>query len=307
MTYKLNKKSNGRNIRHSSITFNRSRSIIAKRTDSNQVLTVGKRIRFSNEEKLEICHRYFEGPKISQNDLCIWAKDKFLLDQVPAQSSISGILKGYDALELLTTNELQAFNLRKAQYPELESKLVTFITDMEKQNFAVNGLSLRLQAEAYCRRHIELLNGHEMPTFSDGWLDNLMRRNGLKCRIMNGEAGSVDMTSDHILTEIDRIRGVITKYPLKDIFNFDETGLFYRQAPQKTISLEEVSGSKVNKDRLTIGFMCSAEGEKVEPVIIGKAKQPQSFKKKSGKYKKRYSISINKTDCTNVYSRNVWL
>jgi hypothetical protein len=176
---------------------------------------------------------------------------------------------------------------------------------MEKQNFAVNSLSSRLQAEAYCRRHIDLLNGHEIPQFSNGWLDNLMRRNGLKCRIMNGEAGSVDMASDYILTEIDRIRGVITKYPLKDVFNFDETGLFYRQAPQKTISLEEVSGSKVNKDRLTIGFMCSAEGEKV------KLNSLNLLKKKSGKYKKqinkRYSISINKTDCTNMYSRNAWL
>jgi hypothetical protein len=133
---------------------------------------------------------------------------------------------------------LQAFNLRKAQYPELESKLISFITDMEKQNFSVNSLSLRLQAEAYCRRHIDLLNGHEIPQFSNGWLDNLMRRNGLKCRIMNGEAGSVDTTSDYILTEIDRIRGVITKYSLKDVFNFDETGLFYRQAPCRIRSID---------------------------------------------------------------------
>jgi hypothetical protein len=118
MTYKLSKKSNERNIRHSSIIANDS---------SNQVLIVGKRIRFSNEEKFEIWHRYFEGSKISQNDLCLRVKDKFLLDQVPAQASISGILKGYDVLEFLTTNELQAFNLRKAQYPELENKIVAFI------------------------------------------------------------------------------------------------------------------------------------------------------------------------------------
>jgi hypothetical protein len=72
----------------------------------------------------------------------------------------------------------------------------------------------------------------------------------------------MDITSDYILTEIDRIRGTITKHPLKGIFNFDETRLFYRKAPQKIISLEDVSGSKVNKDRLAIEFMCSAEGEK---------------------------------------------
>lgn len=300
MPYKLNKKSNARNIRHSAINLNRSRSIIAKRTSSNLSSTVEKRVRFSNEEKLELCQRYFEGGKISQKDLCVWAKEKFLLERVPAQSSISGVLKEYHTLQTLTTNELQAFNLRKARYPELESKLMEFVTDMEKQNFAINGLSLRLQAQTYCRRQVELLGGHELPTFSAGWLDNFMRRNGLKCRIMNGEAGSVDMTTDHMLTEIDRIRRAITKYPRKDIFNFDETGLFYRQAPQKTISLDEISGSKVNKDRLTIGFMCSAEGEKMEPVIIGKAKQPQSFKKKLGKYTKqttkKYLTSTSITD-----------
>ena len=73
----------------------------------------------------------------------------------------------------------------------------------------------------------------------------------------------------------------LKNYNEKDIFNCDETGLFYKCMPNKTLSLkgETCSGGKLSKERLSILFCCSMIGEKRDPLIIGKYKNPRCFKK----------------------------
>ena len=41
-----------------------------------------------------------------------------------------------------------------------------------------------------------------------------------------------------------------------------------------------MSGKKKDKFRITVGFLCSAVGEKFPPFFIGKSKQPRCFNKK---------------------------
>jgi hypothetical protein len=89
-------------------------------------------------------------------------------------------------------------------------------------------------------------------------------------------------------------------YELRDIFNMDETGLFYvyvpcqflslnalifrnRMPPDRGLSDKKHSGVKGRKVRLTYAFTSNADGsEKLSPIIIGKAKKPRAFQKKSG-------------------------
>lgn len=66
----------------------------------------------------------------------------------------------------------------------------------------------------------------------------------------------------------------------EDIYNMDETGLFYRATPQKSLAKEAVAGSKVNKERITIGLATNVTGtEKLKPIVIWKAKKPRCFGK----------------------------
>lgn len=78
-----------------------------------------------------------------------------------------------------------------------------------------------------------------------------------------------------------KIPDIITKYDLRDIYNLDETGLFYRVLPNKTKAFKEetCNGGKVSKERLTVLRCCNIDGEFERPLIIGKAKRPRSFKK----------------------------
>ena len=63
---------------------------------------------------------------------------------------------------------------------------------------------------------------------SSGWLESFKNRHQLRAFRKHGEAASVDLTV--VASEIERIQDFTKDYDLKDIFNMDETGLFYLYA-----------------------------------------------------------------------------
>ena len=126
---------------------------------------------------------------------------------------------------------MRAFSSKGAKFPLLESKLADFYKGMEDSSFAINNHSLKAEAERLCMSEPLLLNGEPMPAFPNEWFDRFMKRNMFKCRMMNGEAESVSLSGPELVARVEEIKLMIASYDKKDIFNFDETGLFYRQAP----------------------------------------------------------------------------
>ena len=66
----------------------------------------------------------------------------------------------------------------------------------------------------------------------------------------------------------------------EDVYNLDETGLFYKLKPDKTLDFKghKCSGGKKSKERLTVLVGASMTGEKLPLLVIGKAKNPRCFK-----------------------------
>ena len=72
----------------------------------------------------------------------------------------------------------------------------------------------------------------------------------------------------------------MTEYDLDDIYNADETGLFFRLAPDQTLATkdDQAKGCKKDKERITILFCCNASGKnKIKPFVIGKSQKPRCF------------------------------
>ena len=69
-------------------------------------------------------------------------------------------------------------------------------------------------------------------------------------------------------------------YKLKDIWNADETGLFWRALPNKSLSMKKgrCKGGKYAKQRITVLLIVNALGEKEPPIIIGRSLTPRCFK-----------------------------
>ncbi|CAB5351362.1 unnamed protein product [Rhizophagus irregularis] len=98
-----------------------------------------------------------------------------------------------------------------------------------------------------------------------------------KRQVRQGEAASAPLEKlDEFRKELqDLIRG----YSLDDVFNCDETGLYWKMEPKRTISDKPISGRKQSKDRVTILLCSNATGrEKLKPVFIHKYKNPRPLK-----------------------------
>ena len=69
-------------------------------------------------------------------------------------------------------------------------------------------------------------------------------------------------------------------YEPRNIYNMDETGLFYRALPDKTLRVkgEACSGGKKSKDRITLALCVNMEAEFEKLLVIGKSAKPRCFK-----------------------------
>ncbi len=116
-------------------------------------------------------------------------------------------------------------------------------------------------------------------TASNGWLHSFQRRNNIKESVLSGE--SADVPEEQVHDWCLRLSTICDGYEPKDIFNADETGLFYRALPERSLVAkgDSCKGGKKSKDRVTVLLACSAAGEKLKPLVIGrKAANPRCFR-----------------------------
>ena len=121
--------------------------------------------------------------------------------------------------------------------------------------------------------------GNESFKASNGWLESFISRNNIVFGTMIGERGDVNKTC------VDdwkaKLPSLCAEYAPKDIFNMDETGLFFRDTTRKTYYTkgDDCAGGKRSKERITIALCASMDGEKVRPLVIGKSRAPRCFNK----------------------------
>lgn len=73
------------------------------------------------------------------------------------------------------------------------------------------------------------------------------------------------------------IRTIAGEYDEKDIYNMDETGLFWRLSPSNDLSSAPGPGVKKNKARITVVLCANAAGtDRFKPWFIGHAKTPRA-------------------------------
>ncbi|XP_060836454.1 tigger transposable element-derived protein 6-like [Rhopalosiphum padi] len=116
-------------------------------------------------------------------------------------------------------------------------------------------------------------------TASDGWLSNFKKRHNLVFKKNCGESASVD---EGICNDWQMIlQDLLCEYDPKNVFNADETGLFFKCLPDRTLTFknEKCHGGKLSKERVTLLFAVNMDGpEKLRPLFIGKSAKPRCFK-----------------------------
>ncbi len=111
----------------------------------------------------------------------------------------------------------------------------------------------------------------------------MARQAGWHSKALHGEAGSVE--ADLVADNIAKLKVEINKYDVENVYNMDETGLFYKLLPNCSYvkpehrkDAREIKLMKA-KDRVTLFIATNATGnDKVPLCLIGKSLKPRCFK-----------------------------
>ncbi|GFR91480.1 tigger transposable element-derived protein [Elysia marginata] len=165
--------------------------------------------------------------------------------------------------------------IRRPDYNKVYKALVLFFKQARSQSIPISGPQL-LEKGKEIAESLGLNNF----AMSQGWLDRWKSRHGKSMKAICGESSSVDkqVTDDWIATTL---RPVLEQNRPCDIFNADETGLFYKCLPSRTLAFkgETCSGGKLPKDRITLLVATNMDGsEKLPLMTIGKFEKPRCLK-----------------------------
>ena len=235
-------------------------------------LTLGQRNEIYNYGRLH--------PAVTQKKVCEWAKAQFNLQKAPSQSTISDIMnKRLKSMEqtAATSQDNNRKRARCVKSPEIEDALVLWVLQCEQRSIPINMPLIQQQAKKFAQK-LNLPEDKQL-LYSIGWCQKFMSFYNLRCIRMTGEAASAD--EEAIKANLPNIIAEISKFRRCDVFNMDETGLFFKLAPDRTIASRQISGSKKDKSRITIAFTANSDGsEKLPPLFIGHSKMPRAFNKK---------------------------
>ncbi|XP_028665299.1 tigger transposable element-derived protein 1-like [Erpetoichthys calabaricus] len=114
---------------------------------------------------------------------------------------------------------------------------------------------------------------------SRGWFEKSKHRTGIHSVIRHGEAARSDKAgAEKFILEFKKIIEEESYVP-QQVFNADETGLFWKKMPNKTYIMKEekaLSGHKPMKDRLTLLLCGNASGDfKLKPLLVYHSDNPR--------------------------------
>ncbi|CAG0882904.1 unnamed protein product [Darwinula stevensoni] len=121
--------------------------------------------------------------------------------------------------------------LRGAKYSDIEEALFGWFQQARACNIVLDGNTIRQKAAELAK-----VLGIDNLVCSSGWLSRFKDRHGIVFKKVCGEAGSVP---DEIVNKWKNgtLKSIIGSHRPEDIFNADETSLFFKLTPEKTMQV----------------------------------------------------------------------
>ncbi|XP_053241211.1 tigger transposable element-derived protein 1-like [Podarcis raffonei] len=204
---------------------------------------------------------------------------------------------------------------RPAVLEEVEKLLLIWLEEKQRAGDTVTEAVICKKAKAL---HADLVREQpgtsgepEVFKASRGWFDRFKTRSGIHSMVRHGEAASTDVpVAEDFAAEFLEV--VKTEgYVPQQVFNCDETGLFWKRMPKRTFITQEeakLPGHKPMKDRLTLLFCANASGDlKIKPLLVYHSENPQAFKRhKNDKEQLSLSNSISISQCVHIKTDDMY-
>jgi len=191
------------------------------------------------------------------------------------------------AISRIWTNKEQILNafllknkstkkIKPSKHSNLEAELLLWFKEVRSRKIPISSSMLKEKANEIAKRL-------DIASFScgDSWITRFKKRYLINTGTIVGESASVHTNT--VKEFLENVWPEIRKeYTDANIFNADETGIFYKCTPNKTLKFkgETCSGGKLSKERLSVLLCSSSLGEKRKLLVIGKSLQPRCFKNK---------------------------
>jgi|UniRef100_A0A2S2QVQ0 hypothetical protein len=193
-------------------------------------------------------------------------------------SSLSTILKNRENI----IRQVESNNLLKNRkrikvcvYEKVDKAVLKWIACKQNYNLPISNMLIKKKAIHFAQKL-----GFDDFRASSGWLDKFKSRHNIMFKVICGK--SVDISEeDSDLWKSNILPKLIEKFDPKDIFNADETGLFFKCLPNQTLDFkhEKCFSGKRSKERITLLVCSNMTGtEKQKLLIIGENKNPRCFK-----------------------------
>jgi len=201
-----------------------------------------KRIRtaISSDIKKEICEYISSNSNVKQGDIAVFFNTKYNELNMD-RSTVSKIWQSREKwLAFLPNSQTsQIFRNRSVQFPELDKALQFWTSQAVAAGLPLTDMILQQKALEFA----QMLNIEDKIQLSNGWVWRFKQRNGLKKVKFSGEANSAPIES--LPAERARLRAILARYDKEDIYNADETGLFFRMEPNQTLSTGAIARRKM--------------------------------------------------------------
>ncbi|CAF1348282.1 unnamed protein product [Rotaria sordida] len=162
-------------------------------------------------------------------------------------------------------------NLRR----KIDEETYSWFVAQRAKNITLSGPTIQEKA----RQIAAEFSGNVIFKASNDWFEKFRSRHNISYRAICGESASVNPVTTNEWK--NRLPLIIDGYDRSNIFNADETSLFFKALPEKSFVLnkEDCKGRKRSKERFTILLCTNWSGdEKLKPLVIGKSLKPRCFK-----------------------------
>jgi len=176
---------------------------------------------------------------------------------------------------------------------KMEQSLTVWIEDMTKKRLPLDGNVIKQKALKifnYLKEIGQSSTNEDNHQFvaSNGWFEKFKKRHALHNLKIQGERASADVdAANNYPAELAKIIKELDYLP-DQVFNADETGLWWKKMPSRTfISKNEKTapGFKASKDRITLLLCSNASGDfMTKPMFVNRSLNPRSMKGCNKKY-----------------------
>lgn len=242
-----------------------------------QTLTMSgkrKRVVLTIKDKLDIIKKLEDGGSSKQLAVIYGIGETTVRDIRKNKEKIITYASSSDSTSLLAKRK----SMKPSMYEELDRAMLEWFNQQRAKGNPISGPICAKRAEFFF--YALGMDGDFNP--SAGWLTRFKQRHSIReinirNERLNGDETAVEEFCNHFRDFIEQ-----ENLQPEQIYNADETGLFWKCLPSRTAVVKgkcTVPGHNSGEERITVMCCTNATGlHKLKLCVVGKARKPRSFK-----------------------------